>query len=178
MVIPHGLELLRGFIESPKSVLPRRLRTLHIWLHHSLQEMRHKNGTPLVTIMTADPASPTIQNEKTRSNGYVLSVLFHDCSGERIPNSEVSRRAAKAGISLRTGCVCNPGGAAGLLLLREKWQLVQEAMANSSEQEVVRLKDVERMLGWEVGVVRISLGLVSNFRDVWEIAKFASTFIQ
>lgn len=31
---------------------------------------------------------------------------------------------------------------------------------------------------WEVGMVRISLELASNFRDVSAVAKFASTLIQ
>lgn len=179
MAIPPGLELLRRFIQPPDSLLPRRLRTLHSWLHYSLQGMRHGNGTPLVTILTADPmAICRVEGGRPRSNGYVLSVTFHYPSGERIPNSEISRRASASGISLRSGCVCNPGGAAGLLSLRGEWHIVQEAMANSSEDRVVRFQDVERILGWEVGVVRISLGLASNFMDIWTVAKFASTLIQ
>jgi molybdenum cofactor sulfurtransferase len=178
MAIPPGLELLQRFIQRPGSLLPRRLGTLHSWLHHSLQGMRHGNGTPVVTMLTADPMEICRVEGHSRSNGYVLSVTFHHPSGEQIPNSEVSRHASASGISLRTGCVCNPGGAAGLLSLRGKWHIVQEAMANSSENRVVRFQDVERLLGWEVGVVRISLGLASNFRDVWTVAKFASTLIQ
>ena len=36
-----------------------------------------------------------------------------------IPNSFVEHAAARHGLSLRTGCMCNPGGAAALLGLRD-----------------------------------------------------------
>lgn len=43
--------------------------------------------------------------------------------------------------------------------------------------EGVTLKDFERLVGRELGVVRISLGLVSNFSDVWQVLKFVEDVI-
>ena len=43
--------------------------------------------------------------------------------------------------------------------------------------EGVTLKDFERLVGRELGVVRISLGLVSNFLDVWRVLRFAEDII-
>lgn len=38
----------------------------------------------------------------------------------------------------------------------------------------VTLKDFERHMGRELGVIRISLGLASNFQDVWRVLEFTS----
>jgi len=37
----------------------------------------------------------------------------------------------------------------------------------------VTLTEVERSVGREIGVVRISLGLASNFQDVWQVVQYA-----
>ncbi|OAX37781.1 hypothetical protein K503DRAFT_692729, partial [Rhizopogon vinicolor AM-OR11-026] len=38
----------------------------------------------------------------------------------------------------------------------------------------VKLKDFERVAGSELGVVRISLRLASNFQDEWKVVAFLS----
>lgn len=60
--------------------------------------------------------------------------------------------------------MCNPGGAAALLGLREDMAKLYAG---------VRLRDFELQVGRELGVVRISLGLASNFQDVWRVLRFA-----
>lgn len=45
-------------------------------------------------------------------------------------------------------------------------------------QERVRLLDLQRDIGTELGVVRLSLGVVTDFRDVWDVLKFATTFAE
>ena len=83
-----------------------------------------------------------------------------------LPNSFVEHAAARHGVSLRTGCMCNPGGAASILGLRE-------AMAALPSD--VTLAAFEHHMGHELGVVRISLGLASDFRDVFRVVRFAET---
>jgi len=83
-----------------------------------------------------------------------------------IPNSFIEHVAVSQNISLRTGCMCNPGGAAALLGIGDQMEKLYPG---------VTLKDFERVVGRELGVVRISLGLASNFQDVWKIVTFAST---
>ena len=63
--------------------------------------------------------------------------------------------------------MCNPGGVAAMLGPEEQ-NLMQQLLPG------VTLRDVTEMLGREVGVVRISLGLASNFQDVWKILQFVS----
>ena len=81
-----------------------------------------------------------------------------------IPNSFIEYAAQRHNISLRTGCMCNPGGAAAMLGLRQ-------AMAELPTDATLRA--FEQHMGRELGVVRISLGLASDFRDVWRVIQFA-----
>jgi len=84
-----------------------------------------------------------------------------------IPNSFVEYVAVTQNISLRTGCVCNPGGAAALLGIEDQMALLYPG---------VTLKDFEGTVGRELGVVRISLGLATTFQDVWKVIALASIF--
>lgn len=82
-----------------------------------------------------------------------------------IPNSFIEYSASKQFISLRTGCMCNPGAAAAILGIQEDMVKLYPG---------VTLKDFEVAVGRELGVVRISLGLASNFQDVWKVLRFAA----
>jgi len=96
--------------------------------------------------------------------GATVSLLFFDPNGKMLPNSFIEHAAAQNRISLRTGCVCNPGGAAAILGIEDNMAMLEPG---------VTLKDFECRVGRELGVVRISLGLVTNFEDVWRVLQFA-----
>lgn len=81
-----------------------------------------------------------------------------------LPLSFIEYAAAQRKISLRTGCVCNPGGAAAIIGIESDMERLYEG---------VTLKVFEQRVGHELGVVRISLGLASNFADVWRVLEFA-----
>lgn len=66
------------------------------------------------------------------------------------------------------GCMCNPGGAAAILGVAEDMGQLYEG---------VTLKAFEKMVGRELGVVRISLGLASNYSDVWKVVRFAEDVV-
>lgn len=83
-----------------------------------------------------------------------------------IPNTFIEYAATTQSISLRTGCMCNPGGAAALLGVQDDMKHLYPG---------VTLKDFEQIVGRELGVVRISLGLASSFEDVWKVVRFAAT---
>lgn len=167
--IPAGLHMLQGMISGPKAVLPLRLSILHRWLHEALEGIKHYNGAPVVKVLT--PHRETVEANTSQSPlgmGYVLPLTFHYPTGARMSNDDVSRRAAAVGISLRTGCGCNPGAIIGLLSLKDDIARLQESMSEG----VIEYDDIEEFFGTDIGVVRLSLGLVSNFRDVWEVEKF------
>lgn len=64
--------------------------------------------------------------------------------------------------------MCNPGGAAAILGVVEDMGQLYEG---------VTLKAFEKMVGRELGVVRISLGLASNYSDVWKVVRFVEDVI-
>ncbi|KAG8813596.1 hypothetical protein FRC17_001491 [Serendipita sp. 399] len=137
--------------------------------------------------------SPTMTSSasSTRSEdgqGYVISCTFYTSSGQVIPLSHVSRLASRAGISLRTGCVCNPGGSAALRgrVIQERMEELSGLVGDSSgsenkeekgegETEPVELKTICQIVGGlsSAGVVRLSLGMASNFEDVWRVVSWA-----
>lgn len=82
-----------------------------------------------------------------------------------LPNSFIEHAATQRRISLRTGCVCNPGGAAAILDIESDMDRLHAG---------VTLREFERVVGHELGVVRISLGLASSFEDVHKVLQFAS----
>ncbi len=65
--------------------------------------------------------------------------------------------------------MCNPGGAAAILGIEEDMRRLYPG---------VTLADFEDKMGRELGVVRVSLGLASNFQDVWRVIKFAASIGQ
>ncbi|CAE7233730.1 unnamed protein product [Rhizoctonia solani] len=66
-------------------------------------------------------------------------------------------------IALRTGCACNPGGAAALLGIESYMQLLQPGATQRAFELVV---------GRELGVIRVSLGWVSDWSDVAAFIRF------
>lgn len=82
-----------------------------------------------------------------------------------MPNSFIEHAATQRKISLRTGCVCNPGGAAAILNIEADMDRLYAG---------VTLRDFERQVGRELGVVRISLGLASTYGDVYKVLQFAT----
>ncbi|KAE9402813.1 PLP-dependent transferase [Gymnopus androsaceus JB14] len=127
--------------------------------------------------------------ETDEDAGAVVACIFLD-PGETLPLSFIAYSAAQEGISLRTGCMCNPGGAAALLGIQETMKDVEEGgmmregmTLREFEQEVERERQrrgiyqnqrVEQGLGGrtELGVVRISLGLGTDWSDLWRVLQW------
>ncbi|KAJ7744675.1 methyltransferase type 11 [Mycena metata] len=158
--VADGLRFLSAYLPF----LPLRLSCLVHYLVSSLSRLRHDTGTPAVRILSATPSRRLKSIGDQSDTGSIVSLIFLDPSGEMIPNSFIEYAASKLSISLRTGCMCNPGGAAAILGIQEDMQRLHEG---------VTLKDFERTVGHELGVVRISLGLASNFQDAWTVVRFA-----
>ena len=125
--------------------------------------LRHSNGTPVVRIY--GPAG-------TGRRGATIAMNFFDPSGVLIDSVRVERRANMAGISLRSGCHCNPG-------VREI------ALGYSAQQMAAAFKDKDRLRyqeflhvidGKTTGAARASIGLVTTFADVYRFWEFAGGF--
>ena len=140
-----------------------RVMCLTGWLLEALGALRHSNGAAVVRVY--GPAG-------TDRRGATIAMNFFDPSGVLIDSERVERRANRAGISLRSGCHCNPG--------------VREVALGFSTQELAAaLKDKDRLRyeeflqvidGKTTGTARASLGLATTFADVYRFREFAADF--
>ncbi|KZS88200.1 PLP-dependent transferase [Sistotremastrum niveocremeum HHB9708] len=158
--ITEGLQTLKPLLP----MLPLRLSSLTLWLVKALEDIKHPSGVPCVQILSRTPSSRLTKIGEQSDVGSVISLLFHDPQGNILPLSFISYCAFKHRISLRTGCMCNPGGAATLLGINSYMDALTEGAT---------LRELESHAGRELGVVRISLGLGSNFNDVQRVIQFA-----
>lgn len=73
---------------------------LTYYMLEKLMELKHGNGKPMVRIY-----GPT----DTKGRGRTIALNIYTANGTVIDHRIVEDMAAKKNISLRTGCVCNPG---------------------------------------------------------------------
>jgi selenocysteine lyase/cysteine desulfurase len=150
-------------------LIHQRVSMLTGWLLDHLARLKHGNGAPLVRLY--GPAG-------TDRRGGTVALNFLDPDGRLIDERAVARDASAAGISLRTGCFCNPGAGEWALGLTKRdvrgpWWL---ALAGGGflRKRMTTVDDYLKVIGLETGgAVRISLGLASNVADVEAFLDFA-----
>jgi len=152
-----------------------RVMCLTGWLLDTLISLRHSNGTPLVQVY--GPRS-------TYMRGATIALNFLTPAGSIIDERVVEQRAGKFHLSLRTGCFCNPGaGEAAFNLSQEAlhkifWGESQDILPKVFKGEGITWDQFLADLGMQSGgAVRVSLGLVTNFADVYRLVQFAQTFL-
>jgi molybdenum cofactor sulfurtransferase len=158
--IESGLRHLRAIgIE----VIHERVRLLTGWLLSNLAGLRHPGGEPLVHVYGP---------QTTERRGGTIALNFRDASGRPIDHRRIEQLAIDSGISLRTGCFCNPGaGEAALEISRPE---LVACFAQPGER--LTLDDFRLCIdGKESGAVRISLGVVSNFSDAHRFLRWAQS---
>ncbi|KAF7289234.1 Cysteine desulfurase [Mycena indigotica] len=158
--VTNGLRFLSAYLPF----LPLRLSCLMHYLLSTLSQLHHEfTNTPVVRILSATPSRRLGFVGEQADTGSLISLVFLSPSGKMLPLSFIEHAATSVNISLRTGCMCNPGGAAALLGYQEEMNRLSDG---------VSLAEFTRTIGHELGVVRISLGLASNFQDVWNVTQF------
>ena len=146
-----------------------RCRCLTGWLLEQLLSLRHANGRRLIRLY-----GPT----SAEGRGGAMTMNFYDGRDQVINHLEIEEAASSANISLRTGCFCNPGGGETALEL-SKTELIG-CFSGTSEAERPRFTPEDFRLcidGKSTGAVRVSVGLASNFRDVYRFVEFARGFL-
>jgi selenocysteine lyase/cysteine desulfurase len=155
---------LRYLVAVGLDSIHERLRCLTGWLLGELHGLRHTNGNAVVRIY-----GPL---EQVRRGGTV-TMNFYDPYGRFLDHRQIEAEANCAGISLRTGCFCNPGGGETALNLSR----AELAACFSGSQERLTLDDFRLCIdGKSSGAVRVSTGLASSFADVYRFAQFARRF--
>ncbi|MBX3054747.1 MAG: aminotransferase class V-fold PLP-dependent enzyme [Caldilineaceae bacterium] len=148
-------------------LIHNRVVELTGWLLKELAGLCHSNGAPLVRIY-----GPT----DTACRGGTIAFNFYDPDAVLVDYHKVEQLANSFNISLRTGCFCNPGAgelAHGLTTdeMREAFQN-EERMTLEQFQAIVLSKHKK-----SAGAVRVSLGIASNFADVYRFLGFAAGFL-
>jgi len=140
--------------------------TLTARLLDGLSGLRHPNGAPTLRIF-----GPTTVAQR----GGTVALNFYRGDGTLIDHREVEARAAAHGISLRTGCFCNPGaGEAALHLTRSEIDRCFPTDPDGGGFEPFR-QCIDPAKG--TGAVRISLGIASNEADVDRVLAFARSIV-
>ena len=139
----------------------RRVSYLTRWLLDRLAGLKHGDGAPMVRLY--GPADG-------QARGGTVAFNFLDPRGAVVDERAVARDTSAAGISVRTGCFCNPGAgewAFGLTPRR-----LREIGRDRSGGQV--LDDFLARMGMPSGgAIRVSLGLVSTVGDVERFLGFA-----
>lgn len=161
--VANGLLFLKNIgIDSIQS----RTRALTDWTLKQLLAMHHSTGKPLCHLYgTSD----------INHRGATITVNILDENGDWVFYEDVEQDANSLGISLRSGCFCNPGA---------------DETANSIASEMLRpifesgnkityAQFVEMARGrFVVGAVRVSFGYISNVADAYAIVSFFKRYIK
>ena len=136
------------------------------WLIDQLFALKHSNGTPMVRIY--GPAN-------TKSRGGTVTMNFYDPAGHLLDYRRIEELATEEKISLRTGCFCNPG--AGEIAEGLTEEDMKEGLKESESMNLPRFLELVQSRGNKsVGAIRVSVGLATNFSDVYRFMRFAAGF--
>ena len=144
-------------------VIHERVRALTGWLLSNLTQLKHSNGAPLVRVY-----GPTT----TEGRGGAVTVNFYDKDRQLIHHRLVEQQANESNISLRTGCFCNPG--AGEVAMGVSRVELDVCFTKPGHEDRLSQDDFRLCFdGKSMGAVRISVGMVTNFKDVQGFLAFA-----
>ncbi len=147
-------------------VIAERVLSLTGWLLDELLALQHGNGRAMVRIY--GPAT-------TEHRGGTVTFNLYDPQGHLLDYRRVEELAGKEGISLRTGCFCNPGaGEMAEGLTEEDMQAGLAMGPDVNLLSFVRL--MQDRSHKSAGSIRASIGLATNFSDVWRFLRFIGSF--
>jgi len=142
--------------------ISRHTRYLSAILYDRLTKLRHANGRIVCKIYSPSPSEHSV--------GAIIAFNLQDSTGRWISNSEVEKLGNVKGIQFRTGGLCNPGGIANCLDLTsdDMRQNFAAGQRCGGENDIFR--------GKPTGVIRVSLGAMSNLKDIDTFTKFMDEF--
>lgn len=159
-----GIEYLE---EIGVDVIHERVRLLTAWLLEEMAKLRHANGAPLVRVFGP---------RDVEGRGGVIAHHLLDAGGRPYDVEGIAAEAARRGISLRTGCFCNPGDGE----IAHQISADEMRLCFDRERPVDTTLECQRIIEDETGkvpnTIRASLGLATNFDDVYRYASFIAEY--
>jgi molybdenum cofactor sulfurtransferase len=144
-----------------------RVEALTGWLLEELAAMRHSSGVGLARIY--GPLG-------VEGRGGAVALNFISGDGSPIDHRRIEAEASARGISIRTGCFCNPGaGEIALGISRDELSACFTSPAHRTRLTIDDFRDC--IDGKSTGAVRVSLGIASRFSDVRAFLGFARGFL-
>lgn len=144
-----------------------RTRALTAWSLERMGDLRHASGEPLVRVLGP---------RDDLGRGATIAFVLTDPDRRELPDRAVEQLASCRGISLRTGCFCNPGtgetarevSAADLLPFLTEGVPVSLCEVDESMR-------ARRDVG--VSALRVSYGMSSNAADARALIGFLQTLL-
>jgi selenocysteine lyase/cysteine desulfurase len=139
-------------------VISTRVRCLTGWLLARMADLRHGDGRPMVRVY-----GPT----GVRRRGGTVAFNLLDPDGAVVDERLVASEASAAGLSLRTGCFCNPGAGEGA------FDITPAQMRGSTRWGVRSIDDYLDLIGLPSGgAIRVSFGVASTVGDAEKLLDF------
>ena len=132
-------------------------------LIEALDSLRQADGSPAAVIY---------RPRTWERRGATIAFNFLHPDGRIVDERYVDRIASARNVSLRTGCFCDRG--AGEIA----FTIARETLIGGEFGEGMTLDDYVRTIGLPSGgAIRASLGIASNFADLYRFKTFAREFI-
>ena len=164
-----AIEIGLRYIESiGLDAIHNRVVAFTEYLLDELTALTHDNGKTLAKVY--GPIT-------TDARGGTVSINLFDAEGKIFDDQLVETVANQFNISLRSGCFCNPG--AGELALNISEAYIRNLFENSDrmtyEEYAMAVASDDGHDG--IGAVRISVGLITNFNDVYQVVQLMKSFL-
>ena len=157
---------LRHLERAGVDTIQRRTDCLTGWLLAELLALRHANGRPVVRVYGPSTCD---------ARGGTVTMNFYDPNGTLLDFRRIEELAGQEGISLRTGCFCNPG--AGETAERLTEDDMRAGLAEGADLTLPRFLQLMQQRGDKsLGAIRVSFGVATNLADVERFLRFAAGF--
>ncbi len=158
---------LEHIAEAGIDAIHERVVALTSWLLGEMTALRHTSGAPMVLVF-----GPT----DMECRGATIAFYLLDPTGRVLDVHLLESLAGRELISLRTGCFCNPGD--GEVAHRIEREDMAECFVGKTKP--VTFSECHEIIRDATGkmpnTMRVSLGLASNFADVYRFMAFAAGF--
>lgn len=117
---------------------------------------------------------PVISFVGPRSNihrGGTVAFIILDSNGENVCAAMVEALANSEGISVRSGCFCNPGASSAVFA--KQWIKIESLLHNNKQKPPAEnVQEARFFLLNFAAAIRVSVGMATSFNDIDRLCRF------